>query len=48
MFVTRQEPRRELFDPNRIVKEVEEFLGMRRLTRGSRSTLALAPDLPRL
>ncbi len=46
MFVTRQEPRREPFEPNRVVTEVEEFLRDEADHRGVAVELDLAPDLP--
>ena len=45
-FVTRQGPTREPFDPNLIVNEVMEFLGVEARQRGVAISLDLAPGLP--
>src|SRR5262249_21255543 len=45
-FVTRQEPRREWFEPNRVVQEVHEILRGEAAQRGVPVSLALAPNLP--
>jgi two-component system sensor kinase FixL len=45
-FVTRAKARREPFDPNRIVSEVEQFLREEAQERGVVIELRLAPDLP--
>jgi signal transduction histidine kinase len=47
-FVTRHERRRELFEPNRVVREVEEILRDEAAERGIKVGLELAPDLPNL
>ena len=48
-FVTRHEPRREPFEPNRVVADVVEILRDEARQRAtSPSTLDLAPDLPKL
>jgi two-component system sensor kinase FixL len=47
-FVTRQEPRRERFEPNRVVEEVQEILQGEAEQRVISVRLDLAPDLPRL
>jgi two-component system sensor kinase FixL len=45
-FVTRHELRRERFEPNRVVEEVEEILRDEADLRGVIVGLELAPDLP--
>ena len=45
-FVTRHEPTRESFDPNLVVKEVVEILGVEAEQRGVELSLDLAPGLP--
>jgi two-component system, LuxR family, sensor kinase FixL len=47
-FVTRHEPRRERFEPNRVVEEVQEILHGEAQQRGIAVRLDLAPDLPYL
>jgi two-component system sensor kinase FixL len=47
-FVTRHELRREPFEPNRVVSEVEEILRDEAEQRGIAVMLELAPDLPRV
>jgi signal transduction histidine kinase len=47
-FVTRHEPRRERFEPNRVVEEVREILHVEAEQRGIAVRLDLAPDLPYL
>jgi two-component system sensor kinase FixL len=47
-FVTRYEPRRERFEPNRVVEEVQEILHGEAEQRGIAARLELAPDLPYL
>jgi two-component system sensor kinase FixL len=47
-FVTRQQPRREWLEPNRVVEEVEEILHGEAAQRGIPVSLDLAPDLPYL
>jgi two-component system sensor kinase FixL len=47
-FVTRQEPRRERFEPNRVVEEVQEILQGEAEQRGISVRTDLAPDLPYL
>jgi two-component system sensor kinase FixL len=47
-FVTRQEPRRERFEPNRVVEEVWEILRDEAEQRQVAVRLDLAPDLPPL
>jgi two-component system, LuxR family, sensor kinase FixL len=47
-FVTRHEPRRERFEPNRVVEEVQEFLRGESAQRAIAVQLDLAPDLPYL
>jgi len=47
-FVTRHESRRELFEPNRIVEDVQAIFGDEVGRRGVALTLDLAPDLPNL
>jgi signal transduction histidine kinase len=47
-FVTRHEPRRERFEPNRVVEEVREILHGEAQQRGIAVRLDLAPDLPYL
>ena len=47
-FVTRHEPRRERFEPNRVVEEVQEILRGESAQRGIAVRLELAPDLPYL
>lgn len=47
-FVTRQEPRREWFDPNRVVEEVWEILRHEAEQRQVAVQFDLAPDLPSL
>jgi signal transduction histidine kinase len=47
-FVTRQELRREPFDSNRVVVDVEEILRDEARQRGIGMVLDLAPDLPRV
>jgi two-component system sensor kinase FixL len=47
-FVTRGELRREWFDPNRLVTQVEEFLRDEAARYGVAIELLLAPDLPKL
>jgi two-component system sensor kinase FixL len=47
-FVTRHELRREPFEPNRVVIEVEEILRDEAEQRGIAVMLELAPDLPSL
>jgi two-component system sensor kinase FixL len=47
-FVTRQELRRELFEPNRVVTEVEEILRDEAGKRGVAVRMDLAPDLPKV
>jgi two-component system sensor kinase FixL len=47
-FVTRQEPRRERFEPNQAVEEVQEILDGEAQERGISVRLDLAPDLPYL
>ncbi len=47
-FVTRHEPRRESFEANRVVADVEEILRDEARQRAVAVNLALAPDLPRL
>ena len=44
-FVTRHEPTREPFDPNTVVKEVAEILGVEAEQRGITLTLDTAPSL---
>lgn len=45
-FVTRHEPRREPFDPNRVVEDVREILQGEAEQRGILVRLELAPGLP--
>jgi two-component system sensor kinase FixL len=47
-FVTRQGPTHESFDPNHVVREVMEILGVEAQQRGVAVELDLAPDLPSL
>jgi signal transduction histidine kinase len=47
-FVTRQEQRRELFEPNRVVEEVAEILREEAAQRRVAVRLELAPNLPNL
>ncbi len=47
-FVTRHEPRRERFEPNRVAAEVQEILQGEAQQRGITVRLDLAPDLPYL
>ena len=47
-FVTRHELRRELFEPNRIVEDVQAIFRDEVGQRGVALTLDLAPDLPKL
>jgi two-component system sensor kinase FixL len=47
-FVTRHEPRRERFEPNRVVEEVQEILQGEARQRGIAVQMDLAPELPYL
>ena len=47
-FVTRHEPTRESFDPNLVVNEVVEILGVEAEQRGVALSLDMAPGLPLL
>jgi signal transduction histidine kinase len=47
-FVTRQAPRRDLFEPNRVVEEVVEILREEVAQRRALVKVELAPDLPNL
>jgi C4-dicarboxylate-specific signal transduction histidine kinase len=47
-FVTRHEPRREAFDPNQVVHEVEEILRDEANQRRVTVAMNLAPNLPNL